>query len=459
MTSAMHLVFHHTRGDFIRKLFAIALPIALQSVMFSSRGLVDVLMLGQFGEADIAAVGIASRAMFVTTIMLVGITTGGSMLIAQYWGAGNHKGVKESTALTWMIASLTAAVTVVGFSLFPSQVMSLATDSPEVIALGTDYILLTAFSMFGVACVASMAVGLRSIQKPGLSTFFSGIGIVSNVFLNWVFIFGNLGAPAMGIKGAAIATLISSAIEVCCLYGYLYSKKHLLSFGFHEMATIWKRETVIRFLKLSMPTTFNFLAWAGGLFVYHAIMGQTGVQGLAALSVMTPVESISLCVMIGISTASAALIGNQLGAKDLESIYYRAIGLVVVNIGVGIVTATLLYLSQIYILEAFTALSDETRALSQKFMLVLSVGIVLRSLPMMAIVGVLRAGGDVNFCLYQDLVAQWVIGIPVTAFCAIVLGWKPEYIYALFLLEELIKWFGSTYRIKSKKWIRNLVEN
>lgn len=131
----------------------------------------------------------------------------------------------------------------------------------------------------------------------------------------------------------------------------------------------------------------------------------------------------------------------------------------VVNIGVGIVTATLLYLSQIYILEAFTALSDETRALSQKFMLVLSVGIVLRSLPMMAIVGVLRAGGDVNFCLYQDLVAQWVIGIPVTAFCAIVLGWKPEYIYALFLLEELIKWFGSTYRIKSKKWIRNLVEN
>ncbi len=266
MTSVFHQVINHTRGDFIRKLFAIALPIALQNMMFSSRGLVDVLMLGQLGEADIAAVGIASRAMFVTTIMLVGITTGGSMLIAQYWGASNHKGVKERTALTWMIATATAAITVIFFSLFPEDIMGLATDSDEVIALGKDYIVITAFSMFGVASVASMAVGLRSIHNPGLSTFFSGIGIVSNIFLNWVFIFGNLGASPLGIKGAAIATLLSSAIELSCLYGYLYWKKHLLWFGYQEMRAVCNRETVSRFLKLSLPTTCNFLAWAGGLF-------------------------------------------------------------------------------------------------------------------------------------------------------------------------------------------------
>ncbi|BDU36731.1 MATE family efflux transporter [Vibrio nigripulchritudo] len=459
MTSTAHLAFQHTRGDFVRKLFAIALPITLQSMMFSSRGMVDVLMLGQLGEAEIAAVGIASRAMFVTTIMLVGITTGGAMLIAQYWGAANHQGVKESTALTWMISMLVAALTVFGFVFFPSEIMAIATDSPEVVDLGKDYIILTAFSMFGVACVASMAVGLRSIQKPGLSTFFSGIGILSNVFFNWVLIFGNLGAPALGIKGAAIATLISSCIEVTCLFGYLYWKKHLLSFGFKEMAKVWNMDTVTRFLKLSLPTTFNFLAWAGGLFAYHAILGQAGVQGLAALSVMTPVESMSLCLLIGVSNASAVLIGNQLGAKDYESVYYRAIGLVAINIVLGIITATVLFVAQMYILDAFTALTEETRALSEKFILILCVGIVLRSFPMMAIVGILRAGGDVNFCLYQDLIAQWVIGIPVAAFCAIILGWKPEFIFALFLLEELIKWFGSSYRIKSKKWIRNLVGN
>lgn len=256
-------IIRHTKGDFVRQLIAIALPITLQSIMFSSRGLVDVLMLGQLGEADIAAVGVASRAMFVTTIMLVGVTTGGALLTAQYWGAGDKQGVRESTALTWLVSMLFAALTVVFFVSFPTQVMGVTTDSQEVIGLGTEYIVITAFSMFAVACVSSMAVGLRAMHRPGLSTFFSGIGILSNIFLNWVLIFGNLGMPAMGIKGAAIATVLSGAIEVVTLYGYLYWKKHLLAFKGADVMAAATVQKVVRFLKLSLPTTFNFLAWAG----------------------------------------------------------------------------------------------------------------------------------------------------------------------------------------------------
>lgn len=449
----------HTRGDFFRRLMAIALPITLQSIMFSSRGLVDVLMLGQLGEAEIAAVGVAARATFVTTIMLVGVTTGGALLTAQYWGAGNKQGVRESTALTWLVANLFAVMTVALFLLFPSQIMALTTDSETVNALGSQYLVITSLSMFAVACVSSMAVGLRAMHKPGLSTFFSGIGIVSNVFLNWVLIFGKLGFPAMGIEGAAIATVLSGFIEVACLYGYLYAKKHLLAFGIDDIRAIIEWPTISRFLKLSLPTTFNFLAWAGGLFVYHAIMGQSGVQGLAALSVMTPVESISLSLLIGMSNAAAVLVGNQLGAKQYDAVYYQALGLTIISLLVSVIVAAALYVVQIPILNSFTALTDETRALSEEFIVILSLGIILRSIPMTVIVGVLRAGGDVKFCLYQDLVAQWLIGIPLAAFCAIVLGAKPEAIYLLFLVEELIKWGGSLYRMKSKKWMRNLIEN
>jgi len=452
-------VLHHTRGDFIRRLIAIALPITLQSIMFSSRGLVDVLMLGQLGEAEIAAVGVASRAMFVTTIMLVGVTTGGALLTAQFWGASDKQGVRESTALTWLISMFFAALTVVFFILFPTQVMSLTTDSLEVIELGVEYIVITSFSMFAVSCVSSMAVGLRAMHKPGISTFFSGIGILSNIFLNWVLIFGNLGAPELGIKGAAIATVLSGTIEVATLFGYLYIRKHLLAFGLADIRAAASVDKISRFLKLSMPTTFNFLAWAGGLFAYHAIMGQSGVQGLAALSVMTPVESISLALLIGLSNAAAVLVGNQIGAKQTEAVYYQAIGITIINVLVGIVVAIALYFVQVPILNSFSALSEETRALSEKFILVLSVGIVLRSVPMMVIVGVLRAGGDVKFCLYQDLIAQWLIGIPLAAFAAIYLGWKPEWIYLLFLTEEAVKWGGSLYRMKSKKWINNLIES
>jgi len=452
-------VLFHTRGDFIRRLIAIAMPITLQSIMFSSRSLVDVLMLGQLGEAEIAAVGVAARATFVTTIMLVGVTTGGSLLTAQYWGANNRKGVRESTALTWLVCTAFAALTALLFILFPSQIMGLATSDPEVNQLGSEYLVITSVTMFAVSCVASMSVGLRAMHKPGVSTFFSGIGILSNIFLNWVFIFGKFGVPPMGIKGAAIATVLSGAIEVATLFGYLYTRKHLLAFGIKDIRQVIVWQRVAKFLRLSLPTTFNFLAWAGGLFAYHAIMGQSGVQGLAALSVMTPVESIALALLIGMSNAAAVLVGNQIGAKNYDAVYYQAIGVTLLSLLVGIVVAGLLYLVQGLVLDAFSALTNETRLLAEKFMVVLSVGIILRSIPMMTIVGVLRAGGDVKFCLYQDLVAQWLIGIPLAAFAAIGLGWSPEWIYLLFLTEEVIKWFGSIYRMNTRKWIRNLIEN
>ncbi|MDA0147717.1 MATE family efflux transporter [Vibrio sp. LaRot3] len=452
-------VFDHTKGDFLRRLIAIALPITLQSIMFSSRGLVDVLMLGQLGEAEIAAIGVAARATFVTTIMLVGVTTGGAMLTAQYWGAGDRQGVRESTALTWFVASLFGLLTALIFILIPEQIMGLTTDSDEVIQLGSQYMVITSVTMLAVACVASMAVGLRAMHKPGVSTFFSGIGILSNVFLNWIFIFGKFGIPPMGIKGAAIATVLSGAIEVATLYGYLHFKKHLLAFGLKDIGATLVWDKVVRFLKLSMPTTFNFLAWAGGLFVYHAIMGQSGVQGLAALSVMTPVESISLALLIGMSNAAAVLIGNQIGAKKYDEAFYQAIGVTLLSVLVAVVVSLLLFLVQGLVLDSFSALSAETRSLADKFIVILSIGIILRSVPMTVIVGVLRAGGDVKFCLYQDLIAQWLIGIPVAAFAAITLGWPPEWVYLLFLTEEVIKWGGSIWRMNSKKWLKNLIEN
>ena len=390
--------------------------------------------------------------------MLVGVTTGGALLTAQYWGAQNREGVRQSTALTWMVSMAMATIAVALFLFMPHQIMSLATDSQEVIDLGADYLLITALTMYVVSCGSSMAVGLRSIHQPGVSTFFSGIGIVANVFFNWVLIFGHLGAPAMGIKGAAWATLISGVIEIVFLYGYLYRKSHLLSFGFDDIKAVINWPKIAKFLSLSLPTTFNFLVWAAGIFTYHAIMGQSGVQGLAALSVISPIESIALSFLIGAAGAASVLIGNQLGAKKYEAVYYQGWGVLALSVATSVVIALFVMLFQHQILDMFPALSDETRMIAEKFMAILAVIIVIRSVPLTAIVGILRAGGDVKFCLYQDIVSQWLIGIPVATIGALFLGLAPEYVYALFVVEEIVKWFGSIHRMRSKKWIRNLVD-
>jgi len=296
------------------------------------------------------------------------------------------------------------------------------------------------------------------MHKPMVSTLFSGLGIVLNIILNYLLIFGNMGFPAMGIKGAALATLISSMIEVLCLYLYLYLQRHLLAFSIADIKHSINLQKLKRFLGLSLPTTFNFLTWASGLFTYTAIMGKTGEQGLVALSVMTPIEAISLSLLVRIANASAVIIGNQLGAKRFEQAYYQAIAFVIVGFVITLIVAIALYLMQTSILNSFTSLGDSTRALSQQFLTILCFGIVLRSVPTVLVVGVLRAGGDVKFCLYQDMSTQWLFGIPISAIAAISLGFPAHWVYALFFIEAIFKWFACIHRLRSKKWINNLIE-
>lgn len=185
-------------------------------------------------------------------------------------------------------------------------------------------------------------------------------------------------------------------------------------------------------------------------------MGRVSNEGVTALAVISPIETISLSLLVGVANASAVIIGNQLGAKQYDNVYHNAKILVIFAITLMVCVACMLYLFREPLLSIFTTLSVETHATSMSFMTVLCIGIVLRSLPTTLVVGVLRAGGDVKFCLYQDLCTQWLFGIPLTAFAAFVLNWSIEFIYACFFLETLFKWFACIYRLQSYKWIKNL---
>ncbi|MCG3865511.1 MULTISPECIES: MATE family efflux transporter [unclassified Photobacterium] len=448
---------HTLNRTFFSRLFFIATPIILQSILFSSKGLIDILMLSQLSEIDIAAMGIAAKALFVITILLTGIATGGGILSAQYWGANNHLGVKKSTVLSIFCTVIFAFIFALIFYFYPHAVMLLASSSEAVINRGSEYLTIVGFSLIFSAIVVSYTASLRSIGEPKVSTIFSACGIVCNIFFNWILIFGYLGFPALGIKGAALATLLSSMVEVVLLLTYLYLKKHILTFKLADFSVIFSTYDLQRFFALSLPTTFNFLLWSVGIFSYHAIMGMTGVEGLAALSVMTPIESLSLSFLVGVANASAVIIGNQLGAKHYHTAYYQAIALVVIAIIVTCVISVILFLMRDNILSLFPALTIETKALASNFMAILSIGIILRSLPTTMVVGVLRAGGDVKFCLYQDVLTQWAFGIPLAFAGAYFFNLSPVWVFSLFFAETLFKWFACIYRFRSKKWLNNLI--
>lgn len=443
----------------LKSILTIAIPVTLQTILFSSKGLVDLIMVGQLSEHDIAAVGVAGRALFVAIILLSGVTTGGAMLAAQYFGAKDNFGVTRSVALTWIMASLAALIPVLGFWLFGANIVGLSSQLDVVQSLGHDYLQIAGLSLFCVAFSGSVAAGLRSMHQASVSTWLSGIGIVLNIFFNWVFIFGRLGAPELGLKGAALATVISSVIEVTLTLLYLQVRKHSLRFNRSVIREAMRLKHVAQFVRLAIPTTTNFLLWAGGLFTYTAIMGKSSDLGLVVLAVMTPIEAFSLSFLVGIANASSVIVGNHLGANNPNLAYKHAMGFTLLAFIVTVIVAITLYLSKAWVLGMFTALSEEARALADTFYTIVCFGIVLRSLPTTMVVGVLRAGGDVKFCLYQDLFTQWGFGIPLAAIGGLILGLAPEWVFAMFFLETLFKWFACIHRFRSRKWINSLVND
>ncbi|ROS71054.1 MATE family efflux transporter [Vibrio crassostreae] len=440
----------------LKKLFSLALPITLQSIFFSSKGVIDLIMIGQLSENDIAAAGVSSRALFVASIILSGVTTAGAILIAQYFGKKDDQGTKRSTALTWLLSSLLALIPFGTLALANSHIMELSSNNIEVQALGSQYLFITSFSLFCMAFSGSITAYLRSTHQASTSLYLSSIGIILNILLNWILIFGHFGAPQMGLKGAATATLISSLLEVVVTVVYLKMNKSVTLFNLSDIRQALQFSHIKQLTRLALPTTINFALWAGGLFAYTAIMGRSSDEGLIVLSIITPIEAFSLSFLIGIANASAVIVGNHIGAKDFDSAYRHAIMITVIAFLVTLCVSLSLYAIKDTILGLFISLEATTKELADKFYIILCLGIILRSLPTTMVVGVLRAGGDVKFCLYQDLITQWCFGIPLAAIGALLMGLTPEWIFALFFLETLFKWFACIYRFRSRRWFNYL---
>ncbi|NOI24836.1 MATE family efflux transporter [Vibrio mediterranei] len=442
----------------LKSLWTTAIPITLQTILFSGKGVIDVVMLGQLTEFDVAAAGVATKILFVATILLSGISTGGAMLAAQYFGAKDKKGLLRSITLTWGMTSIMAVMCILLFSLWGINIIHLASNEDTLSHLANTYLLFAAPSLLFMAYQTSIAAGLRSIHHASTATFFSAIGIVLNIAFNWLLIFGYAGLPALGLKGAALGTTLAAMCEAVLIWLFLKHQNSVLVLHLNGFISNLTWGDVKHFLSLSIPTTLNFFLWAVGVFAYTAIMGQTGTEGLVVLSIISPIEAFSLSLLVGIANASAVVVGNNLGAKDYDRAYYQAIFFAVIATLATMIVALTLYSKKDVVLGLFGALTPESYALAERFFLVLCIGIVLRSVPTVMVVGVLRAGGDVKFCLYQDLLTQWCFGLPIAAFFAIYLRFPADIVFVAFFFEAIFKWFACLYRFKSRAWMNHLAK-
>ncbi len=441
--------------NFLRKTAVIAIPIGLQGLLNNVLNFVDTLMIGKLGDATIAAVGLANKVYFVLSLLLFGICSGAGILSAQYWGKRDLKNIHRVLGMALSLGVISSLVFVSVSAIHPEFVMSIFTNVPETIEIGAKYLRIVCFSYLLAGITQVYMASLRSVNQVQIPVVISTIAIITNVILNYGLIFGKLGMPRLGVEGAAIATLIARTTECVAMVGIVYIRKSPIAAGFKEMLS-FDREFIKRFFVTVSPVIVNEFMWGLGVTIYSVVYGRMGNAATAAITITQNIEQIIQVVFMSISSATAVILGNELGAGKLDDADRHAKYFLVLQFIATCILAIVFYLVRKPIIGMF-GMSAEVNEMINKCFIVFLLFLVFKVFNTVNIVGILRSGGDTMAALLLDVTGVWLIGIPMAFLGGFVLKLPIHLVYAMVFIEEIYKLLLGFPRYRKKKWLRNIV--
>lgn len=452
------------KPGFYRHLLQLSLPIILQNLISTSLGFVDTFMVGLLGGSELSAVTAANSLIYLLQVTIFGLTSGLSVLASQYWGRNDTAAISRAMGVV-----LYASVSVIGtaavlFFLFPETAMLFVTDNRELIQLGAPYLKIT-----GLSCVlnalASVYTSMQcSVENPTLGTAVFTVSVTLNTTLNYCLIFGRFGAPALGITGAAIATLISRAAECLMAAG------HIL---FQRRVPLWPR-LMLRpgavmakdFFRYSTPILFNEFMWGLGQTMMTVILGHMAFSAemLAAFAVMGNIDKMATVTCYGLSDATAIILGKRMGQNAEREEIYRlgcCLLLTAVLLGCCISLTLAIALPALFLPHLFPLFQLNSRATEAAAVMCVAYLLQMpcRSFNNSIITGVLRSGGDVRAAIAVDLFPLWCLSIPLTAFLALVLQAPITLVCVGIYSENVLKMPLGILRLRSRKWINNITRD
>lgn len=443
--------------DFYIKLIAIAVPISLQQLVVSSLNLVDTFMISSLSKEAIAGVGAANKLFFLLNLFLFGMSSGSSILTAQYFGKKDIKNIKKVYGLSLTFAMGGALFFTLLAIFIPGVVMGIFTTDAQVIREGANYLRIVGFSYILTAITFSTVFVLRSTQNVKLPMLITIIAISINTFLNWVFIYGHLGFKAYGVEGAAVATVIARLVE-CVLIIWLVNRFDLPPAGRPRLIFRYTKEMTYRFIKIAMPVVINEVLWSTGVTMYAVVYGRISTDAMAAMTITQTIEQIAFVLLIGTGNACAIMLGNSLGASEGEKIYQDALRFIRVNFFIGAVVGLAVIFSAPYIAGIYNV-SDIIRYNIIGTLNAYGIFLMFKAVNMVIIVGILRSGGDTTFAAVIDALGVWAVAVPLAFLTGLVLKWELPFVYMAILFEEIFKISFGIRRTLSKKWMNNLVEH
>ena len=443
------------RFNFYSTLFKLAIPITIQNLITSSINMIDTIMIGKIGETEIAAVGIANQYFFLFNLLVIGITSGAGVFISQYWGQKNEEYIRKTLGLSLISSVVSSILFTIVALLVPKTIIRLFNKDPYVIGLGVQYLKIICISYIFTAVSFAYGVSSRCIENSIPPMLVSIIALITNATLNYIFIFGHLGFPAMGVKGAAIATLIARIVEAVVLVLYIYTKKGVLAAKWKQMIDI-NKNFMRRAAKTILPVVTNDMFWALAMIIYAIAYGNLGTQAMAAIQITSTVQNVSMVFTFGIANSAAVMIGNQVGAGNMEEgqIYSRRF--LKLSVVTGILTGVILALSTPTILSFFN-ISEEVYRSTLRILYIISATIFLKFISAVIIVGILRGGGDTGYALKIETITMWGVGVPLVFLGSFILRLPVEMVVLMVTLEEITKVTLSVKRLGSDSWIRQVI--
>ena len=446
--------------DFYQHLLFLALPILFQNLITTSLGMIDTFMVGSLGEAPLAAVSQANILVFIIQLVIFGLQSGSSVLISQYWGRGDTDSINRVMGIGFLLAGGLSALFAAALFFFPYPIIGLLTDNQELIPLAAGYARIVGPSYLFNSLTGVYTGAHRSMENPKLGLGIYAASMCTNTFLNWVLIFGHLGAPALGVQGAAAATLTARILEFVIMVAYAaFNKRFRL-----KPALLFQpdREMVARFFRYATPVVINETMWGLGTSMYKVILGHMAdsTHILAARAIAGNIEDICIVAVMAIANTSAIIIGREIGAGRKSSVFGVAAALDTLSFLCGGVIGTLLVLSAhtwlpvvVYPLFHLTEASASIATLILTF-----VGCLMpfRSFDTPNTVGVLRGGGDIRMAAIIDVSAMWLVSIPLAAFFALVLRLDVTWVYIAVTIEQFVKSTLGILRFRSGAWIHDI---
>jgi len=454
MSSTHRLRDYLGTKDLYKRMARIAIPVSLQSLITVGINLMDTIMLSGMGDAQLSASALAGQFINLFMICCMGIGMGASVLTSRYWGMQDLHSLKKSVTIMLRIVLTFASVFTLATLLIPRLIMRMYSPDEPIIHYGVIYLrwLLPTYFCMGLSLTCTIV--LRSVGQVKVPLFTSVAAFFVNVFFNWVFIFGKLGAPRMEIAGAALGTLIARIFELFAICGWFFFVDKRMNYRLKD-AFMKCGDLLREYIRISIPVLISDSLLALGNNAVSMVMGHIGQAFVAANSVTMVTQQLSSVLTTGVSNASGIITGHTMGEGDFEKAQKQGYAFLFMSFVIGCFAALIILILRAPIIN-FYKVSPEAKAIAWELMDAILIIVIFQSMSSILTKGVLRAGGDTKFLMAGDILFLWVASIPLGYLAGLVFHWPAFWIYTFLKIDQIIKCIWCFFRLKSGKWMKKI---